>query len=413
MATLLRLLAASALLFAAAHGCTTNLDCWHNGVCDAATQQCACHAAWTGPACSALKQGPSTQLWPNPAHPLPPAPLVTDSWGVTVGRDAADGNFYAYFCVACVFSGGKPQPFSMHGSGIVAARAPALEGPYEFVAQFEGVFSEGPHMARSADGLTWVLITPSANASALAPVTCTGDYAAAAGGGAPPPPPLPPPALALPPLASTVNKSSLFSAPSPRGPWRAHNFSVAQKDIQSYFSNPSLALGASGEGLLAWRVNLAGAHRGESIGFATAPAWSGPLYTAVAEPLQPGLAGVEDPHIWSHQELNDAGQNFTVLSMLCHVQTSTLEDVGGLFVSIDGGVSWLRSPTPAYGTRVPSMVGQGWSGGPVTFARRERPELHFDETTGQPTHLLTGVMLPNAGPDKNWQLSYSIATRLG
>jgi hypothetical protein len=328
-----------------------------------------------------------------------------------VGR-ASDGTFSAYFCTACVFdAGGKPQPFSMHSSGIVAARAPALEGPYEFVGQFEGVFSEGPHMSRSADGLTWVLITPSANASSLAPVTCTGDYA-------PAPAPAPPAPLALPgapPLALTVNKSSLFSAPSPAGPWTAHNFSLAQADVQTYFSNPSLALGPAGEGLLAWRVNLAGAHHGESIGFATSPAWAGPLYRAVAEPLQPGLAGVEDPFLWRHTEPSDSspGQNVTVLSMLVHVQTGVLEEVGGLFVSVDGGASWARSPSPAYGTRVPAMAGPGWGGGPVTFARRERPELHFDEASGQPTHLLTGVMLPSAGPGKDWQLSYSIATRLG
>jgi hypothetical protein len=404
MGPLPRLLAASLLL--AAHACVTNLDCWHNGVCSQQTRQCACHAAWQGAACNVLKQGPSTQLWPNPAHPLPAAARVTDSWGATVGQEA-DGTWVGYFCVACVFSGGKPQPFSMHGSGIVAARAPALEGPYEFAGQFEGVFSEGPHMTRSADGRTWVLITPSANASALAPVACTGDYATSQAAL--------PPALALPRLASTVNKSSLFSAPSPGGPWAAHNFSVAQRDIQTYFSNPSIALGPSGEGLLAWRVNLAGARRGESIGFAAAPAWAGPLYTALAEPLTPGLVGAEDPFVWRHEEPSDAGggANVSVLSILFHAQTGALEDVGGLFVSVDGGASWLRSPAAAYGTRVPAMVGPGWDGGAVTFARRERPELHFDAATGQPTHLLTGVMLPNAGPGKAWQLSYSIATRLG
>jgi hypothetical protein len=393
----------AALFFAAASACTTNLECYHNGVCR--QSQCVCHAAWTGPACAALKQGVSTQLWPNPAHALPPNPRVTDSWGVTVGR-ADDGAFHAYFCVACVFNAtGHPQPFSMHSSGIVAARAPALEGPYELVAQFEGVFSEGPHMTRTADGRTWVLITPSANASSLGPVTCTGEYGPAAA-----------PLLAapLPGAQSTVNKSSLFSAPSPGGPWLAHNFSLAQSNIQTYFSNPSLAIGPEGEGLLAWRVNLAGAQRGESIAYATAPTWDAPLYTALVEPLQPGLTGVEDPFLWRHNEPSDVeGVNVTVLSILFHAQTSELGAVGGLFVSVDQGRSWLRSPTPAYGTTVPDMVGQGWPGGPVTFARRERPELHFDEATGQPTHLLTGVMLPKAGPQKDWQLSYSIATRLG
>ena len=85
----------------------------------------------------------------------------------------------------------------------------------------------------------------------------------------------------------------------------------------------------------------------------------------------------------------------------------------GIFVSSDLGRSWRRSPEPAYSTTVPEMTGPGWSGQAVTFARRERPELHFDAVTGAPTHLLTGVMQGGAGPAKKWQLSYSVATRLG
>ena len=49
----------------------------------------------------------------------------------------------------------------------------------------------------------------------------------------------------------------------------------------------------------------------------------------------------------------------------------------------------------------------------MQFLRRERPELLFDAVTGSPTHLLTGAMLGGRGPQRDWQLSYSIATRLG
>ena len=80
-------------------------------------------------------------------------------------------------------------------------------------------------------------------------------------------------------------------------------------------------------------------------------------------------------------------------------------------MSDDGGRTWARSPVPAY-TLAVSMTGAGWAGGPVPALRRERPELQFDDA-GRPTHLLTGMMLAGQGPHKKWQLSYSIATRIG
>lgn len=93
--------------------------------------------------------------------------------------------------------------------------------------------------------------------------------------------------------------------------------------------------------------------------------------------------------------------------------------VGGFFLSDDGGLTFKQSPIPAYTTST-QMTGDGWwnSTGPgptypVTWSRRERPGLLFDPVTGNITHLLTGVMTGNLGPTKNWQLSYSIATRIG
>lgn len=115
---------------------------------------------------------------------------------------------------------------------------------------------------------------------------------------------------------------------------------------------------------------------------------------------------------WSHYE-DDAGTPRLILSILAHAQVGT-PDVGALFVSADGGVSWVRSPVPAYTLSVPDMTGAGWPGGPLTWLRRERPELVFaDAAHRNATHFLSGAMLGGRGPSKDWQLSYSIATRLG
>ena len=147
---------------------------------------------------------------------------------------------------------------------------------------------------------------------------------------------------------------------------------------------------------------------------AAAPAWDAARYTAVAEPLSPGLVGFEDPFIWVHMEDGGAGKQVRILSVLAHAQ-SLGPSVGALFVSADGGRSWARSPEAAYTLTVPGMAGAGgWPAGPLTFLRRERPELVFaDAAHRNVTHILTGAMLGGRGPKKDWQLSFSVATRVG
>lgn len=263
--------------------CSSPSECFWNGACTAGA--CACFDAWTGAACATLREGPTVQLWPNPSLPLPPDERITDSWGVTLASDPVTGAWTGYFCVACLYSAAGPQPFSMHNSGIIQASAPSLEGPFTFESVFSGIFSEGPHMTRAPDG-SFLMITPG-NSSNGAPVTCTGDYRASAARAAP-----------LPTLGNVVNKT-LWSSASPAGPWAVHNFSLAETQDLAYFSNPSMTVDPqTSQAFLAWRVNLvAPVGRGETIGIASASAWDASRYTAIAEPLQKGLVGVEDPFL--------------------------------------------------------------------------------------------------------------------
>lgn len=214
--------------------CTSGAECWWNGVCT--NKSCACYDAWTGPECNLLAEGESVQLWPNPSLPLLPDAELTDSWGSTVQRDDATGDWWMYVCVACVFSNGTPQPFSMHNSGIVAARAPALEGPYEYAGPFTGIFSEGPHMTRGPGGdAAYLLITPGGGNSST-PVTCTGAPCASA-------------SLRGPARLGNVVAKNVWSAPSPAGPWTPNNFTLNETGDLAYFSNP---VSQAGGGVLVW-----------------------------------------------------------------------------------------------------------------------------------------------------------------
>lgn len=139
----LALLAACALLCAASHPdgggtCLSDKECYYNGGCSA-TGTCECGDAWVGEHCNVLAEGQTVQLWPNPELPLPANDKVTDAWGVTVGQDAATGQWILYACVTCLFSNGQPTPFGMHGSLLISATASSLEGPYTYRAPFPGL----------------------------------------------------------------------------------------------------------------------------------------------------------------------------------------------------------------------------------------------------------------------------------
>ena len=71
--------------------------------------------------------------------------------------------------------------------------------------------------------------------------------------------------------------------------------------------------------------------------------------------------------------------------------SSNCPAVGGHACSKDGH-HWRYTSAAVYNTTVKYE-----DGSQVTFARRERPELLFDEKTGRPTHLVTGVVEQGGG----------------
>jgi hypothetical protein len=393
----------------ASSSCAADIDCFLNGACTAGA--CVCDSPWSGPACTTLVEGPSVQVWPNPAAPIPPTSAkIADSWGVTIAQDPAGGAFHAYVCTACAYNGSTPLPFSMHGSIVIHATAAALAGPYHFVDLLAGTFSEGPHLvaippaARKAGDPAWALHTVGVTTNGTAPgqSVCTGDYGGAMGGGR---------GRRLRPRRAAAAPSPItpgdnrFVAPSPGGPWTPLPYNISHLHGYAYRSNPSAAFDAAGSAWLAFRTQPAagaGAAAGETLAVARAPSWDAPLFTSLAEPLIAGLVGQEDPFLW---------RSARGWHMLSHAMGAPGGGVGGLFASLDG-VAWVQAPHPAYTTTV-NMTGPGWGGAggaAVTFSRRERPELLLDAATGAPTHLLTGAM---AAGTNSLQRSYSIMTALG
>ena len=109
-------------LAVAALGCTSNLDCSLNGVCESGA--CACDTPWTGDVCGVL--GFATT--PASAKDIYPVADVRNTWGGPIAGPDAGGQFHIYVPIY-----GKGQLFGAkrikHG---VAANA---SGPYEFGAR--------------------------------------------------------------------------------------------------------------------------------------------------------------------------------------------------------------------------------------------------------------------------------------
>jgi hypothetical protein len=120
----------------------------------------------------------------------------------------------------------------------------------------------------------------------------------------------------------------------------------------------------------------------ERIGLATATSWNGTYQRFSSQPLwnysDPAMF-VEDPFVWR----DPRGY---------HMLTHGHWDENGYYAcSILPEGPWQFRKAPSY-TNILSLV----DGSKVTLVQRERPQLYFDEKTGHPTLLFTGVAPPGA-----------------
>jgi len=146
----------SALLFyclsvACVSGCSSNLECSLNGVCNAGF--CDCNAGWRGATCGELS------LYPIPrgsGYNKTGSTPSTSSWGGKIVRDPTDPSLHHLFLAE--FTGNCGLDYWSPMSRIIRAESRAgFLGPYEFAAEVESTFSHNPQVVYSAAERKWLM----------------------------------------------------------------------------------------------------------------------------------------------------------------------------------------------------------------------------------------------------------------
>ena len=139
-------------------------------------------------------------------------------------------------------------------------------------------------------------------------------------------------------------------------------------DGESDQRNPTLATHVNGTLVLVYRTNVLG------YDAAVATSWHGP-WTRIAQHVLAPLCA-EDPHIFFDSVHHD------VLRMICHGGNNSAvpPTLSGHYFSTNLGRSWTQA-----GHLPPYSHNFSWANGTYQpLARRERPSMVLDPTSGKP-----------------------------
>ena len=324
-------------------GCESDADCQLNGICDVASGTCACDAAWTGADCASLNLIPPAEI--VPAYPPPSLLDTTASWGASVAKD--DTGLYHMF-VSEMTTPHLNQWLT--ASTIVHATSSTPEGPYERQDLVMPVFAHNPVVTRAVDQDRHYLIYHIGCGTGSGPGGDCAKY------------------LDRPGIYKTTN--ILFSK-SLWGPWGEKNPPLSPDDVPTFgVDNPAPYMEADGS------VSMLGRYGYDSVRRIHADSWQS-TYDLEAEIVAPWV--VEDPFLY-----RDSRNHYHALFHR-GTQGGDYQCVGGHAFSEDGE-HWTFSKNPTYTTTIRTADGTE-----TAHWRRERPHLIFDETTGEPTHLITGL----------------------
>jgi len=163
-----------------------------------------------------------------------------------------------------------------------------------------------------------------------------------------------------------------------RGPWVFQGVVLGNNTFGTWdadTTNPSAFPMKNNTVILMYRGCPVECNSSEQIGFASAETWKGPYVRQSNKPIFSNQ--VEDPNLWQ-----DARGNWHVLM---HSIADEGPNLGRHAYSRDGIVWIFGTRTVAYNSTVIFQNGKV-----VEFARRERPQVFFDEL-GRMLALVTGV----------------------
>eukprot|EP01060_Flectonema_neradi_P000696 TRINITY_DN10434_c3_g1_i1.p1 TRINITY_DN10434_c3_g1~~TRINITY_DN10434_c3_g1_i1.p1 ORF type:complete len:369 (+),score=70.15 TRINITY_DN10434_c3_g1_i1:42-1148(+) len=344
----------SALLTKGAEGCSSNMNCSLNGVCQT-DKTCRCNAGWTGDDCGSLNLHGGVRMWPSAEEGS-----NVSSWGISKVTDAK-GITHTLVDVACGQSG------VFHNDSFVAhltSNSSAPDASLQKVKQMFSVpFSFGPHMWTHGDLVHAMFRVNTIPTNWKVPV-CPGNTSRSYPGLYDEQNVIKPPQIE--PMPSSGGQPNMWVATTrDMEDWDVKPVHISGRD-GIHVSNPSVTFSKTLQRhVMAFRWNGGQEH----VGVAISDSASNYTHYTYTETLDCG--GCEDPFIYE-----DAQKNFHIL---WHAGPH-----GGHSYSMNATSGYVTSSTLPFTLNVTYANGEK-----EEFLRRERPALHFEN--GVPKNFYSAV----------------------
>eukprot|EP00935_MAST-01C_sp_MAST-1C-sp1_P000270 g270.t1 len=362
--------------------CRSSLDCNLNGDCDTSTGLCKCDAAWTDFDCGTLNLIPAASLDGAYQHKVNMADCATScgpsSWG---GLPLKVGDTYhlfaSQFVQNCTLKGWN------RGSTVIRAVADNPMGPFKFAQTVFGTFHHNPTVRRLSaqqSGTGKELFVMFMIGAEVPPPAGTGAAC----------------------TSSDYNGHhlegyiSIAWAEHIEGPWMESAHAILPSGSPGSWAPLITDEKNSTAMYLFFRGTNWPVDGYERIGLAKAESWKGPYGRVSDQPLWGPVNDtrkfVEDPFVW---------RSARGVHMLSHGHF----DENGYYACAERPEGpWQFRIKPAY-TNVVEIT----NGTKEVLVQRERPQLWFDEHTGAPSILFTGVAPPGAS---FYGYTYTFAQRI-
>ena len=378
MALFLLAIAASAALASA--GCSTDLDCSLNGICNKSSGRCACDKPWAGDACATLQFKPVT--FPQ-GYGMAPRPTTT--WGGGIIEDKAGGKHHMY--VSRMTNNCSLRHWTSNSRIDHAVSTTGVEGPYAFADVAVNTWAHNAAPIALHDGTFAIVHIGTGTGGPNGGANCTS--------------------------TSTNNQEEPFSFSSSSSSSSSSATPGKSKTLSAKRLEDDAALAASPSAAAGSTIHVSKSLDGPwepvptSLGSCNNPApWvlsngtilvgCGGLLKSATDVRGPfttvasfgghggGPAGnYEDPQIFT-----DKRGHF---HCFYHVYTTNLPPYSCVNSTVsahsfsEDGRTWTMSASSPYGTQVELTTGET-----VTVATRERPKPFFN-AQGVMTHLINGV----------------------